>query len=535
MAYDYSDLVQQAQQWAQQTVNERWLAKTEVQVLLSDEIQQTQTIFTNNEARPLVVAFLGGTGVGKSTLLNRLAAKDIAKTGVVRPTSKEVTLFHHKEINISQLPEGFPLEKIIIAEHSEDQNKHIIWMDMPDFDSTEASNQDIVLDWLPHIDVLIYVVSPERYRDNKAWQLLLAEGGKHAWVFVLNQSDRAQTEQYQDFILQLNKAGFDQPLVYQSCCLADNDEGANDEFIALQEMMQSLATEKTVKQLAVRSEKVRKQALIAALSQVKQQIGAENSQQNQLNDFWQTEWHSFERLLKEAMVLPIQQLAQSYALNSSDLAKQSTNHELWDTWAQTRFLDALDGLVLQADAIDLPVNPLRLRLDELRSNVKQSIQDLTLLEVRKSLIKPGNVVQRSVLKIAGIAEIILPISAMGWVGYQAFMHFYKSSLMDTPQYLGTNFAINSVMLIAIVWLFPYFLQKKLQPSLEKAAVKGLQKGVDKSLQKLNLDVLASIGNYEQQRQIQHQQVQKIIGNCVSESAQQIDAAESSDLTRMLLP
>jgi Uma2 family endonuclease len=46
----------------------------------------------------------------------------------------------------------------------------------------------------PHIDVLVYVVSPERYRDNKAWQLLLAEGGKHAWIFVLNQSDRGHNK-----------------------------------------------------------------------------------------------------------------------------------------------------------------------------------------------------------------------------------------------------------------------------------------------------------------------------------------------------
>ncbi|NOQ16217.1 MAG: GTP-binding protein, partial [Methyloprofundus sp.] len=214
MAYDYSDLVKQAQNWAKQLVSENWLAEAELQRLLNDDLKPAQSLFEINAEPPLVVAFLGGTGVGKSTLLNRLAAKNIAKTGVVRPTSKEVTLFHHADIHINQLPAGFPLEKIRVDKHFEEQNRHIIWMDMPDFDSTEQSNQRIVLDWLPHIDVLIYVVSPERYRDNKAWQLLLAEGGKHAWVFVLNQSDRAQPEQYDDFIQQLHKAGFSQPLVY---------------------------------------------------------------------------------------------------------------------------------------------------------------------------------------------------------------------------------------------------------------------------------------------------------------------------------
>ena len=34
----------------------------------------------------------------------------------------------------------------------------------------EQKNKDIVMQWLPFVDVLIYVVSPERYRDNKAWR-----------------------------------------------------------------------------------------------------------------------------------------------------------------------------------------------------------------------------------------------------------------------------------------------------------------------------------------------------------------------------
>ena len=84
-------------------------------------------------------------------------------------------------------------------------NEKVIWIDMPDFDSTEEKNKHIVLQWLPYIDVLIYVVSPERYRDNKAWQLLLAEGASHAWLFVINQWDKGESAQYDDFKQQLNK------------------------------------------------------------------------------------------------------------------------------------------------------------------------------------------------------------------------------------------------------------------------------------------------------------------------------------------
>lgn len=534
MAYDYSDLVQQAQNWAQQLVTNKWLSEAEAEPLLNDDIHAVQGLFDASVEPPLVVAFLGGTGVGKSSLLNRLAAKEIARTGVVRPTSKEVTLFHHADIHINQLPEGFPLEKIRIDKHFEEKNRHIIWIDMPDFDSTEQSNQRIVLDWLPHIDVLIYVVSPERYRDKKAWQLLLAEGGKHAWVFVLNQSDRAQPEQYQDFKQQLHKAGFDQPLVYQSCCIDDNMSDTADEFSALQAMMQTLATQKTVQQLAVRSEKVRKSELIQALNIQRNHLGDAALQTKELNNFWQVQWQGFGVLLKEAMALPMQQLAQNYALNSTNLSWQAEQN-LWDTWAQTRFIDTLDSLTLQADSLGLPINPLKKPLEPLRSEIKTTIQESVLLEVRKSLIKPGNKLQRAVLKISAIAEIILPIAAMAWVGYQAFIHFYQSSLMDKPQYLGIDFAINSGMLIAIVWLFPYFLQKKLKPSLEKAAAKGLRRGLDKALQIIDLKVLDAIDEYEQQRQAQHKQALEIIECCKQESTKKIDDKESGELSRLLLP
>ena len=101
---------------------------------------------------------------------------------------------------------------------------------MPDFDSTEQSNKRQVLEWLPHIDVLIYVVSPERYRDEKAWRLLLAEGGRHAWLFVLNQWDRGQTEQYEDFKQQLHKAGFADPVIFKTIC---GESLQADEFAAV--------------------------------------------------------------------------------------------------------------------------------------------------------------------------------------------------------------------------------------------------------------------------------------------------------------
>lgn len=113
---------------------------------------------------------------------------------------------------------------------------------MPDFDSTDTHNKELVLSWLPHIDILIYVVSPERYRDEKAWRLLLAEGANHAWLFVMNQWDRGQIEQADDFEKQLHVAGFDAPIIFKTCC--DILSNLNDEFNELAETLTSLATQK---------------------------------------------------------------------------------------------------------------------------------------------------------------------------------------------------------------------------------------------------------------------------------------------------
>ena len=197
---------------------------------------------------------MGGTGVGKSSLLNRLAGKAIAKSGIARPTSREVTVFYHREVTLPNLP----LCGVTVSHHDDDSQKMMVWIDMPDFDSTDTQNKALVLQWMPYIDMLIYVVSPERYRDEKAWQLLLAQGARHAWLFVLNQWDVGQHAQAEDFEKQLHLAGFDSPLVFKTSC---TQTLADDEFASLTQIIGQLATQKTLEQLAYHVQQVRVHAL----------------------------------------------------------------------------------------------------------------------------------------------------------------------------------------------------------------------------------------------------------------------------------
>ena len=76
-------------------------------------------LFTSEE-RPLVVGLFGGTGVGKSSLLNRLAGAEIARTGVVRPTSMEITAYLHNSVNLNALPDHFDPASFSANRHSND-------------------------------------------------------------------------------------------------------------------------------------------------------------------------------------------------------------------------------------------------------------------------------------------------------------------------------------------------------------------------------------------------------------------------------
>mgnify|MGYP006278260173 CR=1 FL=1 len=484
MAYAYSELLEKAKTWAEQAAALGWINQETAKQLIETDLRTPETLF-NNGARPLIVAFLGGSGVGKSSLLNRLAGKPIARTGIERPTSREVTLYHHQSVAIQNLPEQLPITQIKIAQHEEEAKKNIIWMDMPDFDTTEQSNKQLVLQWLPHIDVLIYVVSPERYRDEKAWRLLLAEGARHAWLFVLNQWDKGLIEQYDDFRQQLHKAGFFEPIIFKTDCL---DNRPLDEFGNLEETIGSLATTHVLEQLECRNQQLRKQELKQKLNSQLQQLGSEQTCQ-QLPRLWQHQWQEACVQLQQGFSWPLQQTAAYYAEHAADLITHATPNglTLWDDWAQTRFNDTLDELILNIDHQGIPIQPFKTRLAVIRDKAAKIIQSQTELAVRQALANPGNALQRAFLKTMRICEIILPLSAMTWVGSQVFIGYYHSNVMNTP-YLGVDFAVHSSLLIALTWITPYFILKKMQPSLRKSALKGLQKGLHQALSLLEKEI-----------------------------------------------
>lgn len=142
-----------------------------------------------------VVGFFGATGSGKSSLFNAVSGADIATAAVRRPTTTE------------------PLAAVWGAEGSEplldwldvrsrhhagpvdgfaDEDTGLILLDLPDFDSTRAANRDIVQRMVGMVDVLVWVLDPQKYADAAVHNDFLAPLAAHGAItlVVLNQTDR---------------------------------------------------------------------------------------------------------------------------------------------------------------------------------------------------------------------------------------------------------------------------------------------------------------------------------------------------------
>jgi len=137
----------------------------------------------------LTVGLLGGTGVGKSTLMNALAGSEIATTSHRRPHTHKVLVYRHEATPLPSALKGssVPREEFL---HSADPLTQIVLCDLPDFDSIENEHRLRVIRLLEHLDVVVWVSSPEKYADAKFYELLEeVPKARENFYFVLNKLD----------------------------------------------------------------------------------------------------------------------------------------------------------------------------------------------------------------------------------------------------------------------------------------------------------------------------------------------------------
>lgn len=528
-----TELLRQVQIWAERLADEGWISRQAAESLAHITTHSAEDLF-GSQRRPLVVAFFGGTGVGKSTLLNRLAGEEVARTGIERPTSREVTFYLHASHKLERLPHEFPLEKVKIARHQSPSRKEIAWIDLPDIDSIEHANRDLALKLLPYIDVLIYVVSPERYRDDAGWRLLKEHSLKFAWLFVMNHWDEGCEEQIEDFTYQLKTAGFEDPIVLRCDSRQDIRARKPDDFGKLAEILMAFAHAHGVEQLTARNAHLRSKQLAAKVNELLEALG-EASAVDRLCTRWREVWREAVETVRPGLKWPSEALAReavgSTRLTAAEtdavpLASSDLNRTLlWSTWVSQSLLDALYQLILEAENLGLSAEPIR-RLVPCQAELQKTLVDQVQFHLRRSLAAPGHWLRRLGLRCFGVLAILMPLSASAWAGYQLVLGYFQQA------YLGIDFAVHSLLLIGLAWLVPHLFQRLLEPSLEKAALRGIKRGLISGFEQIETEVerrLRSLG--EAQANLVEQGKRLVLALSFPPSSS--SAARKSALDRML--
>ncbi len=231
----------------------------------------------------VVVALAGGTGSGKSSLINALAGEIVTEAGAQRPTTYRPLAWipSNPEPGLVRL-----LDSIDVTDRvGQDVIPWLAIIDLPDTDSVSEENRATVERVLPLVDAVVWVVDPEKYQDRLLHERFLRPLARHAdrFRFVLNQIDRLDPDAVgaliEDLTVSLRSDGVAEPIIQPMA--ADPPLGQPvgvDGFIA---DMESLGSAKSVVEASLVSD------LDTAAKQLMAAAGLEDPSGTGFRDLWE--------------------------------------------------------------------------------------------------------------------------------------------------------------------------------------------------------------------------------------------------------
>jgi GTP-binding protein EngB required for normal cell division len=158
-----------------------------------------------------VVALAGATGSGKSSIFNALSGTTLATVGVRRPTTAHAMACSWGDdesaedlLDWLQIPRRHALETDPAMDAALDG---LVLLDLPDHDSTELDHRMEVDRLVQLVDMLIWVVDPQKYADAAIHDRYLKPLSQHAEVMmiILNQVDKLTVKQREQCLSDLRR------------------------------------------------------------------------------------------------------------------------------------------------------------------------------------------------------------------------------------------------------------------------------------------------------------------------------------------
>ncbi|MBX7165310.1 MAG: GTPase domain-containing protein [Pirellulales bacterium] len=189
---DVEALLGDVRRWSEHLPD--WPASRACEILTQRLAQRADHLRVRLEA-PLIVATLGGTGTGKSTLVNALVGEEVTVAGRQRPTTRRPMFICQPRVTPEMV--GIDPQAVEVVQRDVPALRDLVLVDCPDPDTSEtagdeqlaATNLGRLRALLPHCDVLLVTATQQKYRSARVLDELATAAAGAKLVFVQTHAD----------------------------------------------------------------------------------------------------------------------------------------------------------------------------------------------------------------------------------------------------------------------------------------------------------------------------------------------------------